>query len=726
MKKIIVLLVILVCQIGNTQNLNPKIIVLPENCSVEDFSFLKEEIKEAQVVMLGEESHFAGNVFEMKTKIIKYLHQEMGFNTIAFESGVYDAWKAQCSINNGESIEEALKNSLFSIWAKRKEFQSFIAFYDQNKKDLKLYGFDNQITGKFGEEQLVNDLYKFCSQNQLKLKLKHEDFQLLVESMFSSGVFDEGDITYEEYKTALTQLLNNIANKPKSEERFYWMQIIKNLLALAEYHFSKEIVLSSFYTTSDDNIRDKQMADNLLEYVKSHPGEKIICWGANQHFANDMSSISAPVLKEFVPMGSYIKNALKDKVYSLAMVSAADSIYLQNKWNKTPINEDSFEYYLKKNKKSHLYISSSLPEMKKMQSNRLFSPITFVEARLDLLHDGYLYFDKVIQSTPIVIDEKEMTKKSELTKNQIEKENNIVFQQAPDNSDLKVNALNEVLIYSKRTPYQIIKKTIDNLNKNYPSFPFNSNMYSNVITNVGDVICLDLDFVSDQYDFPYTDNYRSTKQIKELRWNIKNGYEPQNLREYHGLVYNNPIKYAPFLDNRKFKKFIFNLEEIIKYDNKEVFVISFSSTRNHSTYTKRIFLSNYTGKLYVNKEDYALVKIIENWEVTKFPEEFKQGLELRDWLAKYTKKEFVNEAIETDFVKIDNLYYIAHSEITLLGKLIDKDNKSLDYKTTINSFWSDFNSVNPKEISNKEEQHLFGKINFNKIFWDSYVLPKKQ
>lgn len=726
MKKIILLLVILVCQISNAQTLNPKIIVLPENCSVEDFSFLKEEIKEAQVVMLGEESHFAGNVFEMKTKIIKYLHQEMGFNTIAFESGVYDVWKAQYSINRGESIEDALKNSLFSIWAKRKEFQSFIAFYDQNKKDLKLYGFDNQITGKFGEEQLVNDLYKFCSQNQLKLKLKREDFQLLVESMFSSGVFDEGDITYEAYKTALTQLLNNITNKPKNEEHFYWTQIIKNLLALAEYHFSKEIVLSSFYTTSDDNVRDKQMADNLLEYIKNHPGEKIICWGANQHFANDMSSISTPVLKEFVPMGSYIKNALKDKVYSLAMVSAADSIYLQNKWNKTPINQGSFEYYLKANKKLHLYISSSLPEMKKMQSNRLFSPITFIEARLDLLHDGYLYFDKVMQSTPIVSDEKEMTKKSELTNNQIEKENNIVFQQVSDNSGLKVNALNEVLIYSKRTPYQIIKKTIDDLNKNYPNSPFNSNMYSNVTTNIGDVICLDLDFVSEQYDFPYTDNYRSTKQIKELRWNIKNGYEPQNLREYHGLVYNNPIKYAPFLDNRKYKKFIFNLEEIIKYNNKEVFVISFSSTRDHSTYTKRMFLSNYTGKLYVNKDDYALVKITENWEVTRFPEEFKQGLELRGWLAEYIKKEFVNESIETDFVKIDNLYYIAHSEITILGKLLDSDNKSLNYKTAINSFWSNFNSVNPKEISNKEEQHLFAKVNFNKRFWDSYVLPKKQ
>ncbi|WDF66167.1 hypothetical protein [Flavobacterium sp. KACC 22763] len=130
------LLVILICQIGKAQSLNQKVIVLPENTSVEDFSFLKEEIKEAQVVMLGEKIHFDGNVFEMKTKIVESLHQEMGFNTISFESGIYDVWKAQKNINKGVITKEALKKSLFTIWAKRKEFQNFINYFDRNKKDL--------------------------------------------------------------------------------------------------------------------------------------------------------------------------------------------------------------------------------------------------------------------------------------------------------------------------------------------------------------------------------------------------------------------------------------------------------------------------------------------------------------------------------------------------------------------------------------------------------------
>ena len=89
--------------------------------------------------MLGEKTHFDGNVFEMKTKIIKFLSQEMGFKTIAFESGIYDLWKAQKDIDNGLNTNDVLSNSLFSIWAKRNEFISFMNFYDENKTDLKLF-----------------------------------------------------------------------------------------------------------------------------------------------------------------------------------------------------------------------------------------------------------------------------------------------------------------------------------------------------------------------------------------------------------------------------------------------------------------------------------------------------------------------------------------------------------------------------------------------------------
>ena len=727
MKKTLTVILIFFLIVSNAQSFNPKILTLPENPNIDDFSFLKEELKNVHIVMLGELTHYEGNTFEIKTKIVKYLYQEMGFKTIAFESGVYDVWKAQKDINKGYDTKKAFIKSLFTIWAKKNEFQSFIEFYDKSKNNLKLYGFDNQITGEYGDKELVNDLYEYCKNNKIKLPLKKEDLSLLIESMCVSGIFDEEDISYNQYKSSLSELLNSISAKPENEENFYWSQIIKNLLSLGEnYHFLKEPIISSFWANSMDNIRDKQMANNLLEYIKKHPDEKIICWGANAHFVNDMSSITTPVIKDFVPMGSYIKKALKDKTYSLAIVPAYDSIYVNSKVIQAPVNTSSFEYYLKKSDAPHLFISSNQPEMKKIQVNKLFSLATFIEARLDLLHDSYLYIKKSKETTTIAYDENVDHKRSGPSSNNQEGivSNKQISTQNDDNDkNAGIIALNEIIVYNKRTPYQIVKKAIDSLSKNYPDSGLSSTMYTNLTTDIQNTNCLNLDFTADQYENSYFSMYRSAKQIKEIRWNIKNGYEPKNWREFYGLN-GNPVRNAAFLNKRKFTKLNFTLEEIKKYNNKEVYVISFSSPRNHSTFTGRLYLSNFMGTLLINKDDYAIVKIIENWDVTEFPEEHQEGLNLKGAFENYTKKEYTAERIETDFIKIGSLYFISHSLIDITGKITDAKNNSLPFKTTLDSYWSGFNTVNPVKIPFKDEQPLFEKAKYNILFWEGFSIPK--
>ena len=697
-----------------SQEFNPKRITLSQNPEITDFSFLKEELKDVQVVMLGENTHFDGNVFEMKTKIVQYLHQEMGFNTIAFESGIYDVWRAQKSINEGQNVAEALSNSLFSIWAKRNEFQSFKQFYNQNKKDLKIFGFDYQITSNNGNVLLAKDLFEYAKKINHKIKFKQEDFELLLESMTNSGMFDEEDISYEQFKTELTSFKIKISQQKDSEEKFYWNQIVKSLLELGHDAISKEEILSTFNTTSFDNIRDKQMADNLLAYLKQNPEAKVICWGANAHFVNNMSSITEPILKEFVPMSSYIKKELKNKVYSLAAVTSEDSIFLQNKWHKTPIKKHSFEYFLKeKNESPHIFISSNQSGMQILAWNRLFSPITFVESKLNELHDGYLYFRSVTPSTIIDSDEENKVFKT--------KDIHTVNQSEPIDDELKKTELNEVIIYGKRTAYQVMKNMIESFERNYPDNPFSSEMKTNIQAKVSNVTYLDFDFIAEQYDLGYVNHInRSTKNVKELRWNKKSDFLSESLREYHGLVYNCPIKYAPFLKKGKFKKFIFQIEETKIYNNEEVFVINFSSPRNHSTFTRRVFLSNYSGYLYVNKKDFAIVKIFENWSVTEFPEQFREGFELKNSLSKYTSKEYKNESILTDFTKINEYYFITQSTSVLSGNVYNKAADKEEFEITVHSNWKNFNIQNPVIIKNKGEEHSFEKVKYNQEFWSNF------
>ena len=704
MKKFIFLIIFLFLNPINGQNFNPAIVALSENPNIEDFDFLKKELEGVQVVMLGESSHYDGNVFEMKTKIVKFLHQEMGFNTIAFESGIYDVWKAQKEIESGMNTKEAFVNSLFSIWSKSNEFQSFIDFYDKNKTELKLFGFDYQFTGNNNFNKLSEDLFEYSKKIKFKLKLNQEDFELLLESLTISGMFDEEDISYNQFKSSLSELYNQIKRQKDSEEKFYWTQIVKSILELGNDAISNKDVLSTFNVSVADNDRDKQMADNLLEYLKQNPKAKIICWGANVHFVNNTTSIKTPILKDFVPMGSYVKSELNEKAYSLASVTASDSIFLQNKWHKTPIEAESFEGYLKKKDIPHIFISSNQTEMKKVLLNRLFSPITFVESNINELHDGYLFFKNTTQSTTIE-DEISINRKRYIPEQ--------AHKQKVSEYKLLENPIQieEIIISGKRTPYSIIKQVIDSLDSNYPKNSFSSQLNTNIITKVSNNTILDFDFIADQYDLSYVHHTnRSVKSLRKVNWNMSDEFRPESLREYHGLVYNNPIQYVQILKKGKFKKFHFVLEETKIYNGEEIYVISFSSPRKHSSYTRRVYLSDYSGYLYINVKDFAVVKIFENWKVTDFPDSFRQGYNFKNTLSKYTAKEYLNESTTTEFSKLNNSYFITYSENIIFGEIYNIHGDREKFTTFVESEWSDFNLLNPKKIKNKDEEHLFNKI----------------
>src|SRR6266699_3115844 len=52
-----------------------------------DLEPLRATLKGVRVVMLGEQSHGDGTAFVAKTRLIRFLHERMGFDVLAFESG---------------------------------------------------------------------------------------------------------------------------------------------------------------------------------------------------------------------------------------------------------------------------------------------------------------------------------------------------------------------------------------------------------------------------------------------------------------------------------------------------------------------------------------------------------------------------------------------------------------------------------------------------------------
>ena len=64
-----------------------------------NFSALKKAIGNRRIVALGESTHGSGTYYHLKSELVKYLHQEMGFEVLAMESGLGDTYLAYANVD---------------------------------------------------------------------------------------------------------------------------------------------------------------------------------------------------------------------------------------------------------------------------------------------------------------------------------------------------------------------------------------------------------------------------------------------------------------------------------------------------------------------------------------------------------------------------------------------------------------------------------------------------
>ncbi|MEM9050806.1 MAG: erythromycin esterase family protein [Bacteroidota bacterium] len=287
------------------------------------FPGLKETLEDAEIVMLGEQSHYDGTTLATKVKLVEFLHKEMGFDILAFESGFYDCNKAWSEIQKGGRVDLNLAKNVFSAWSAAKEFEP-LADYISNARfsghPLKVMGFDSQFTEQRSRSQFVDDLKHFLAEHDNAV-LKTEEWERLETTLIYRIDNDFKKLRKLEI-TADTVFINAIisglAESPQNDSAEFWMQALEN----SKVSLVKEN--SSFY-------RDRQMAQNLTWIKEKNPGKKIICWGATSHFLYNSQSLEMvdeevqEVVGDYysrIPsMGNYVKAEYGSKVYTIGFIA---------------------------------------------------------------------------------------------------------------------------------------------------------------------------------------------------------------------------------------------------------------------------------------------------------------------------------------------------------------------------------------------------------------------
>ena len=108
-----------------------------------DLSFLKPLLQDKRIVLLGENGHGVKEHTEIKSRLIKYLYQELDFRVLVFESSL-----GACSFSSKQRVnsskEQLVKQSLFKVWHTKEmvELFTWIKATESSESSMIISGFD--------------------------------------------------------------------------------------------------------------------------------------------------------------------------------------------------------------------------------------------------------------------------------------------------------------------------------------------------------------------------------------------------------------------------------------------------------------------------------------------------------------------------------------------------------------------------------------------------------
>lgn len=346
--------------------LKKEIVPINIDLSKEDFSNfskVKKSIGNATIVLLGEQSHGDATTFEAKIQLVKFLHQEMGFNVLAFESNQYNAERAWQDVAENKNPLTALQNSTFPIWGKAKEMQplfKYISSQANTKKPLRISGFDCQPEGKYVMDSFEQDFSNYLISKNLNFTDSAEKRDFF--KTFNAFLFEKG---YELKNKSFQEKLR-IWDSLKKEKPKFLAVIDTKIAELSKIKESKAKLFLQFLISTKNylplilyfnaidktnraiskNLRDSLMAENIIWLANEYyPKQKIIIWAASYHLAKHKTLGYGNLIETLV--GDYIRKALDNKTYTIAFTAYEGNIGWFNAKDSTVLPkppDNSFEY----------------------------------------------------------------------------------------------------------------------------------------------------------------------------------------------------------------------------------------------------------------------------------------------------------------------------------------------------------------------------------------------
>lgn len=326
-----------------------------------DLQFLKPLLAGKRIVQLGESSHGVAEYSEAKTRLIRFLHQEMGFEVIAFESGLQECWTANRALEAGGDAAAALRYCLYGVWQVQEAVPLFAYARSTHGSDrpLRVAGFDVQPSGRGAAQrgwffrELVGTIDGAYADSVLRMDTVLAARMTLPTPQRLAYLAENG----ERLRAAYLDLAAFLDRNRDAITRAFPARPGQAAVGVQAAR-GVEVWIRQMGAPSVDAaipIRDRGMADHLEFLLQElFPGKKVIVWAHNFHIAH--GTHEAPAIRG--SMGSWVAERHRAELYTIAlyayrgrMRSNAGMVY-----DIFPTPPGSLESVLYRARRKHLFV----------------------------------------------------------------------------------------------------------------------------------------------------------------------------------------------------------------------------------------------------------------------------------------------------------------------------------------------------------------------------------
>lgn len=266
--------------------------IINDNDDFQGFEFLDPLLVNRRIVMLGENTHGSNEYFYLKNRMIRYLHEQLGFNVLAWESNILDCYAVENSKENLAPKEMAM-SSLHFVY----RTDQVIPIIDYVKSsDIIFAGFDSQPT--VYTDATANYLRSLeCLGDPLRTELAYVDSLAQTYSKYAHK-----NKNRKKHALLYEESINKIADCDCPEQ-------LKELLTLG--------IEDRIHNMNNWSIgRDERMAKNLMWLLtKAYPEEKFIIYAHNSH--NDPNN-QKNQYANYKTMAEFLPDSIIQQSYNIA------------------------------------------------------------------------------------------------------------------------------------------------------------------------------------------------------------------------------------------------------------------------------------------------------------------------------------------------------------------------------------------------------------------------